>query len=89
MFRSRYRAYTTSSNGRVDVVELRDISISLPHHVLFGRLVLGAERPVHLGLLLFPQACTHGAATRLAAANRGELARRGGVRVGVLLHPVL
>ena len=77
MFRSRDRAYTTSSNGRVDVVELGNISISLPHHVLLGRLVLRSERPVHLGLLLAGETA-HGAAAGLAAANLEKLSRCGG-----------
>ena len=73
MFRSRDRAYTTSSDRGIYIIKLRNVRVSLPHHVLLGRLVLGAERPVHLGLLLFPQACAHGAAARLAAANLGYL----------------
>ena len=77
MFRSRDRAYTTSSNRGIYIIELRNVRVSLPHHVLLGRLMLGAERPVHLGLLLTGETA-HGAAARLAAANLEKLSRRVG-----------
>ena len=88
MSRSCYRAYTTSTNGSVDVVELPDVRVALAHHVLLRRLVLRPQTSMDLGLLLFPEARAHGAAAGLAAANRGYVSARRRASAPVIIASV-